>query len=157
MGLIAKAEGVDPSKVKYVAHSGGGEAKAAILSGGVTAGVSGVSEFAEDVEAGKMRALAVSTGDSLPVGQDTKDLKAQGVDVEVTNWRGVVAPPGIDDATREQIVAMVDKLHETPAWTAAMEKYGWDDFYKTGDEFQAFLDSETTRVKGLIADLGLSS
>ena len=59
MGLIAKADGVDPSKVKYVAHSGGGEAKAAILSGGVTAGVSGVSEFAEDVEAGKMRALAL--------------------------------------------------------------------------------------------------
>jgi putative tricarboxylic transport membrane protein len=66
VGLLAKAVAADPAKTKYVAHDGGGEAKAAILSGSVDAGVSGVSEFADQVEAGKMRALAVS-GDE-PVG-----------------------------------------------------------------------------------------
>jgi putative tricarboxylic transport membrane protein len=158
VGLIAKQQGVDPKQVKYVAHSGGGEAKAAILSGGVSAGVSGVSEFSDQVEAGKMRALAVSTSSPVPVGgKSVKPLSAQGVDVEITNWRGLVAPPGIDDATRDKIVAMVDKLHGSQPWQAALKKYGWDDFYKTGDEFQTFLQSETERVKGVVRDLGLSS
>jgi putative tricarboxylic transport membrane protein len=40
-------------------------------------------------------------------------------------------------------------------WKAALKKYGWTDFYKTGDEYKAFLDSETKRVKATVADLGL--
>ncbi|HEX8374255.1 MAG TPA: tripartite tricarboxylate transporter substrate-binding protein, partial [Geminicoccaceae bacterium] len=57
-GLIAKASGADPTKVNYIAHSGGGEALASILGGHVTAGVSGVEEFLPQVQAGKLRALA---------------------------------------------------------------------------------------------------
>ncbi|MGO7360507.1 tripartite tricarboxylate transporter substrate-binding protein, partial [Rhizobium ruizarguesonis] len=45
VGLLAKASGVDPTKINYVAFSGGGEALAAILGGPVTAGVSSYSEF----------------------------------------------------------------------------------------------------------------
>ena len=60
VGMIAKEVGVNPGKVNYVAFKGGGEAVAAILGGHVTAGVSGVGEFAEQIKAGKMRALAVS-------------------------------------------------------------------------------------------------
>ena len=59
-GLIAKAVGVDPTKVNYIAFSGGGEALAAILGGQVTVGVSGYGEFASQVEAGELRLLAVS-------------------------------------------------------------------------------------------------
>ena len=59
-GLIAKAVGVDPAKVNYMPFKGGGEAVAAIIGGHVTAGVSGIGEFAEQIKAGKMRALAVS-------------------------------------------------------------------------------------------------
>ena len=54
-GLIAKAAGVDPTKVNYIAHSGGGEALGSILGGHVTAGVSGYEEFAPQVAAGKLR------------------------------------------------------------------------------------------------------
>src|SRR5690606_30738163 len=46
-GLIAKAVGVDPTKVNYIAFSGGGEALAAILGNQVTVGISGYGEFAE--------------------------------------------------------------------------------------------------------------
>ena len=98
LGLIAKAAGVDPSKPKYVAYSGGGEAQQSILSGSVDAGISAISEWADQVEAGKMRVLAVSTAEPIDVaGKQVKTLKDQGLDVEITNWRGVVAPPDIDD------------------------------------------------------------
>ena len=55
-GLIAKAAGVDPAGVNYIAHSGGGEALSSILGGHVTAGISGYEEFAPQIAAGKLAA-----------------------------------------------------------------------------------------------------
>jgi putative tricarboxylic transport membrane protein len=157
LGLIAKAAGVDPSKPKYVAYSGGGEAEQSILSGSVDAGISAISEWADQVEAGKMRVLAVSTAEPLEVaGKQVKTLKEQGLDVEITNWRGVVAPPEISDADRDAAIAAMTKLHDSPEWKAALEKNEWTDFFKTGDEFDAFLKSESTRVKGVLQDIGLT-
>ena len=63
VGMIAKAVGVDVAKINYVPFKGGGDAIAAIVGGHVTAGVSGLGEFAEQIKAGRMRALAVSAAD----------------------------------------------------------------------------------------------
>jgi putative tricarboxylic transport membrane protein len=156
-GLMAKTAGVDGSKVKYVAYSGGGEAKAAILSGSVAAGISGLSEFADQIEAGKMRALAVASSKPVDVaGKQVPTLKDSGYDVEMTNWRGVVAPPGISDQQKEQVTAWVQKLHDSPEWQQAMKRFGWDDEYRSGPQFDSFLKSEATRVQGIAQDLGLS-
>jgi putative tricarboxylic transport membrane protein len=157
LGLIAKAAGVDPSKPKYVAYSGGGEAQQSILSGSVDAGISAISEWAEQVEAGKMRVLAVSTAEPLEVaGKQIKTLKQQGLDVEITNWRGVVGPPGIKPGDRDAAIAAMEKLHGSPQWQAALKKNAWTDFFKTGDEFASFLKTENTRVKGVLKEIGLT-
>ena len=156
-GLMAESVGVDPSKIKYVAYSGGGEAKAAILSGSVAAGISGVSEFADQVEAGKMRALAIASTKPVDVGgKQVPTLKDSGYDVEITNWRGIVAPPGISEQEKQQVTSWVEKLHDSPEWQASLKRFGWDDDFRAGAEFDSFLKSETTRVQGLAADLGLS-
>ena len=157
VGLVAKAAGVDPSKPKYVAYSGGGEAVQSILSGSVDAGVSGVSEFADQVEAGKMRVLAVSTAEPVDVGgKQAPTLKEQGLDVEITNWRGVVAPPDLKGNEREAAIAAIEKLHDSPEWKQALERNDWTDFFRTGDEFQSFIDSENQRVEGVLRDIGLT-
>ena len=158
MGLLAKQAGVDPSQVKYVAYSGGGEAKQAILSGSVDAGISGVSEFEDQIEAGKMRILAVSTEKAIDVaGKPAPTIKDAGLDVVVENWRGVVAPPGITPADRDAIVEAVTRLHDSPQWKQALEKHGWTDFFKPGDEFKRYLDSESRRVKQVLGEIGLAS
>ncbi len=59
-GLLAEAAGASPSDLNYIAYSGGGESLAALLGNNVSAGISGVSEYAEQVKAGKLRALAVT-------------------------------------------------------------------------------------------------
>jgi putative tricarboxylic transport membrane protein len=158
VGLLAKAVGADPAKTKYVAHAGGGEAIAAILSGSVDAGVSGVSEFADQVEAGKMRVLAVSGEESVDVGgSKAPTIKDEGYDVVLTNWRGIVAPPGLSDADRDKVVAFVEKVRATPAWKSNVERFGWTEVTKSGAEFDAFLRSEEQRVKQLVSDLGLTA
>jgi putative tricarboxylic transport membrane protein len=158
LGLLAKAGGVDPKETKYIAYSGGGEANQAILSGSVSAGISGASEFEDQVDAGKMRVLAVSTEEPVQVGgKEAPTLQDAGFDVVMQNWRGVVAPPDILPAERDAMVRAMERLHAAPGWKEALERNGWDDFFKPGDEFSAFLREEDERVDGVIADLGLGA
>jgi putative tricarboxylic transport membrane protein len=155
VGLLAQAAEVDPAGINYVAHSGGGEAVNAILSGAVTAGVSGVSEFADQVEAGEMRWLAVS-GESAPEGIDAPTITDAGYDVVLENWRGVMGAPDLSDADREAVVGLITEMHDSEAWQAALEENGWTDFFKAGDEYASFLDEEKTRIEAVLAEIGLT-
>jgi putative tricarboxylic transport membrane protein len=152
VGLIAKEVGVDPAKINYVPFKGGGEAIAAILGGHVTAGVSGIGEFAEQIKAGKMRALAQSAPkkiDGIP------SLKEQKVNVELGNWRGVFGAPGITPQQRDALVKLVKSATETPAWKATLDKLGWEPWFLGGEEYKKFLEEDTKRVAGIIESLGL--
>ncbi|ACL26282.1 Bug family tripartite tricarboxylate transporter substrate binding protein [Chloroflexus aggregans] len=154
VGLIAKAVGVAPNQINYIAYSGGGEATAAILSGAVTAGVSGVSEFAEQVAAGTMRMLAVSSEQRI-AGLDVPTLKEAGVDVALMNWRAVFGAPELTPAQRAAIIAALEKMHASKEWQDGLKNNGWTDFFRTGDEFSAFLNNEITRIGTVLRDLGL--
>lgn len=153
-GLLAQAAGVDPKKVNYIAFSGGGEALASVLGGKVSAGISGVSEFTEQVAAGKLRALAVSGAERVD-GFDAPTAKEAGLDVELENWRGFVAPQGLSDADKQALTDAVQKMHDSQAWKDEMAAKGWDDAYQPADEFAAYLTEEQTRIKGVLAELGL--
>jgi putative tricarboxylic transport membrane protein len=154
VGLLAQAAGIDPSGINYVAHSGGGEAVNAILSGAVTAGVSGVSEFTDQVDAGEMRWLAVS-GEASPEGIDAPTISESGYDVVLENWRGVMGAPDLGDADRDAVVSLITEMHDSDAWQEALEANGWGDFFLAGDEFGTYLEEEKTRVEGVLTDIGL--
>lgn len=153
-GLLAQAAGIDPKEVNYVAFSGGGEALAAILGGKVAAGISGVSEFKDQVATGKMRALAVSGAEPVE-GFDAPTAQEAGLDVELDNWRGFVAPAGISDADKEALTTAVEKMYESQAWKDQLAKNGWDDAYLPADEFAEYLTEEEVRISEVLADLGL--
>jgi putative tricarboxylic transport membrane protein len=165
VGLIAQAAGIDPTQINYVPFSGGGEALAAILGGQVSAGVSGVGEWLEQIESGELRALAVSgsagaeAGGATPVASAdaaiAPTLQEQGIDVELANWRGVVAPPEISDEGRDCLIALVDQMVTSEGWAQTREQYGWQDFAMSGDEFATFLNEERERITAILTELGL--
>jgi putative tricarboxylic transport membrane protein len=153
-GLFAKAAGADPTKINYIPFSGGGEALAAILGGKVTAGISGLGEFESQIKAGKLRLIAV-TAPTQREGMATPTLKDQGVDLEITNWRSVVAPPGISPEQRKALTETIDKMVKSPAWQEMLKQKGWDNAYLSGDEFAAFLKAENARVREVLTSIGL--
>nr|BFE83041.1 hypothetical protein GCM10020093_056420 [Planobispora longispora] len=155
-GLMAKAAGIDPKQVNYVAHSGGGEALNALLGNKVAMGISGIGEFAEHVKSGKLRALGVSSPERL-ANVDAPTLKEAGLDVELANWRGFVAPGGLDEEAKKNLIDAVTKMHDSPAWKEAVAKNGWTDVFQTGQPFADFLAAEQTKVKAIIAEMGLVS
>ncbi len=152
VGLAAKAVGADTAKINYVPFKGGGEAIAAIIGGHVTAGVSGLGEFAEQIKGGRMRALAVSG----PEAQDgIPSMKEQGVDVVLGNWRGCFGGPDISPAQRDTLVKAVKAATETPAWKETLAKLGWTPWFLGGDDYKKFLEEDIDRVGGILSSLGL--
>jgi putative tricarboxylic transport membrane protein len=153
-GLLAKAAGMAPAQLNYIPYSGGGESLAALLGHKVQAGISGVSEYAEQIKAGELRALAVAGPQRVP-GVDAPTLKESGYDVVLTNWRGVVAPGGLSDTARTRLVNLVTAMHDSKGWKEALAKNGWSDTFLAGDQFATYIDGEITTTEGVLRDLGL--
>jgi putative tricarboxylic transport membrane protein len=154
-GLIAKEVGVEPAKVNYVPFKGGGEAVAAIIGGHVSAGVSGYSEFAQHIESGKMRAIAVSSPTRIAANQKVPTLKEQGINVELANWRGIFAAPGITAAQRDELTKAVEAGVKSPAWQESLKKNDWTNVWLAGDAYKAFIDDDNKRIAEILGALSL--
>ncbi|MFJ8648137.1 Bug family tripartite tricarboxylate transporter substrate binding protein [Streptomyces sp. NPDC093546] len=152
--LMAQAAGIAPKSVNYIPFDGGGELLASILGNKVAFGVSGVGEYLDQIKAGELRLLAV-TGPKRVPGLDAPTLREAGLDTEFTNWRGVVAPPGLSAAERDKLIGLVTALHDSPQWRDSLKKNGWDDAFLAGDAFGAFLDEQDRRVGSVLKELGL--
>ncbi len=152
--MIAKAVGIDGSKVNYVPFSGGGEALAAILGGHVTVGVSGLGEWLGQIQSGQLRAIAISAPERV-AGVDIPTIKEQGIDVSLANWRAVFGPPELEAAKKQALIEMVDKMAKSDAWKKSLSEKGWMDLYLSGDAFAAFLKEENTRVADTLKSIGL--
>jgi putative tricarboxylic transport membrane protein len=153
-GLVAQAAGVDPTKINYIAFSGGGEALAAILGGQVTAGVSGYAEFASQVEAGELRLLALSGAEPIE-GVDAPTLQDAGIDVVLQNWRMIVAAPGITDEEKAQITEDITAMATSETWQDALAKLGWADTFLTGEALEAELAKDIEATEAVLRDIGL--
>lgn len=151
-GMLANAVGVEGGKVNYVPFKGGGEAVAAIIGGHVAAGISGVSEFAQHIASGKMRALGVSA----PAKQaNIPSLKEQGYDVVLGNWRGVFGAPGITTAQRDALIKAIEAGVKSKAWEESLKKNEWMNTWLAGDDYKKFIDTDVKRISDILAGLGL--
>ena len=154
VGLLAKAAGVDPTAINYIAYSGGGEALAAILGNQVTAGVSSLGEFVAQVEAGTLRLLAVSSEERIE-GIDAPTLKEAGLDVVLQNWRMVAAAPGLTDEQKAAVSADIEAMVKSASWQEQLATKGWADTYLAGAEFDAQLAADITATETVLKDIGL--
>lgn len=150
----ARAVGVDPRKVNYITYDGGGDLLTALLGRKIAAGTTGLGEFVDQIEAGQVRVLAVS-GAKRVEGIDAPTLSEAGIDLTFTNWRGILAPPGISGEARDAMVRALTDLHATQQWRDALAKNGWSDAFSTGEDFEQFLRDQDHRVSTTLSELGL--
>lgn len=158
-GMLLTEAGVAPADMgntlNYIPNSGGGEAVTMLLGKQVSAGISGVGEFVEQIDAGALRALAVSSEAAVPALPDTPTIQEAGYDLTLTNWRGLIAPGGITDAEVAALTALVDELVATDAWKSELETRGWDDAYLSGAAFADYLTGNIAEVQGTLKTIGL--
>jgi len=152
---FAEAVGLDPKAVNFISYDGGGELLPAILGNKLAFAASGTGEYIDQIKSGAVRVLATTGEKRIESLPDVMTLKEQDVDLVFTNWRGIVAPPGITEAQKAQWVGVLDKMHATQGWKDAMAKNGWTDAYTTGEEFTKYLTEQEQRVDDVLTTLGL--
>ena len=154
---VAKAYGVDPSKLVYVAFAGGGEAIITLLGGNVSFVSTGVGEALGQLQAGTVRALAVTSPERRSgVMASVPTVKEAGIDVTYEVWRGVFGSSGMTKDAQAWWAKTLKTMSGTATWKDSCAKLQWVDAYGDSAAFAKFLADEYQSYSGLMKDLGLS-
>ena len=151
--LLVSAAGGDPASIRYVTHEGGGDQGAALLKGDISVAIGGVSEFIGQVKSGELSALGVLADEPLP-GLDVRTAKEQGLDVTLSNWRGIYGPPGMPEAAVAYWQEALGKMVQSPTWAQIAQERQFTTTFMIGDEFQTFLAETQADLKGALAQAG---
>ncbi len=156
LALLAQSAGVPVPKLNYIPQAGGADTVIGIINGTLKAGISGISEFQQFAQEGRIRILGVTTAERMKGQPDIPTFKEAGYDVEIANWRGILGSVDMPEANHKEWVERFAKLNESEAWKAVLQKQGWDAYFLPGNEFGEFIQSESSRINKILKDAGLA-
>ncbi|BAN50013.1 tripartite tricarboxylate transporter substrate binding protein [Metapseudomonas resinovorans] len=155
--LIARAAGIDPQKLRYVAFEGGGETLTAMLGGHVQVTSSGIGEITPQLAAGKIRVLAVLADDRLP-GKlaDIPTAKEQGFDISWPVIRGFYMGPEVSDEDFNWWKQQFDTLLASEDFAKLREQRDLFPLTLTGDQLKTYVFDQVKQYKQLAGEFGLA-
>jgi putative tricarboxylic transport membrane protein len=153
LALMAQQNQVPLDKLNFITFSGN-EYVPALVSGKIKAVMTGVSELKPLADAGRIRIIGVTSPQPLK-GVNIPTLTSAGLDITVSNWRGVVGAPGMSEPAKAEWISKLDKLSKTPSWSEALAAQGLEDAYMSGNVFATFLKAENDRWTRTLTQLGL--
>jgi putative tricarboxylic transport membrane protein len=149
LDLLSKAQGASYEPVVF---ESAGESNTALLAGNIDFLINNPAESKAYVESGDMRFLASFTEERFetPALAEVPTATEQGVDVVFGQWRGVMAPGGIDDAAVKYWQDTMLAWTETDSYTEYIAENDLIPLVKTGDEFSGFLTDYEETLAGTI-------
>jgi putative tricarboxylic transport membrane protein len=156
--LTARAAGLSPKAMRFVAFEGGGEAITALQGGHVQVYSGDASEAEEQIKAGaKIRVLAVMSDKRLEGNlSSVPTAKEQGMDVEWPIIRGFYVGPKVSDADYKVWVDTFNKMMATPEFNKLRGERGLFKFAMTGNELDAYIKQRVAAYRTMAADFGLN-
>ena len=156
MLMLAKAYGVDPKSVKFVVYpKTASEQIPALLGGHIKAITISLGETIEQVKAGKIRIIGVSSEKRVDVIKDVPTWKEQGVDFVFPHWRGIQAAPGLSAEQKKFWDDTIAKMVQTPTWKKALENLDWDSYYQNSADYEKFLAKQDEEMRTSLKAVGL--
>lgn len=155
--ILAKAVGVNPNDMTYVAMEGGGEAITAVMGNHVTVVSAGIAEIMPQATAGKLRVLAVFADERL--GGSMADIPTaveQGYDVTWPVVRGYYMGPDVSPAAYDWWKASFDKMLADPKFAELREQQELLPFSMTGEELEQYVYKRTGELRELSSEYGLT-
>lgn len=138
MALVARAAGIDPKALRFVALEGGGEAFTAMHANYVQVVSGDASEASLNATPDKTRVLAVLSNERLPgVLAQVPTAKEQGIDVVWPVIRGVWMGPQVADADYQAWVRRFDRMLASKEFAQMRAASGLYPFALTGDALTA--------------------
>lgn len=142
--------------VDVVHFKGGGPAVVSILSSETDIYGSSVSSAGKNIEAGKVRPLAVLGNERIAVLPDVPSAAELGYDdLEIKQWLGVFAPAGTDPAITAKINADINEALANQKFIDTVTPLDWTLNGTTMAEFSDQVDRELTKWQGIADSAGI--
>jgi tripartite-type tricarboxylate transporter receptor subunit TctC len=140
----------------HVPYRGAAPATTALISGEATYGFIVPPVIRSHVEAGKLRALAVSTIRRSAVFPDAPTLDESGIKgIDIPHWYGIWAPPKTPPAIIDALYREYVRVMALPAIRERFAREGAEAVGSSPAEFGAFVQSEVTRWTEVARKAGL--
>jgi putative tricarboxylic transport membrane protein len=150
--MIARAAAADLTQLKYLPFSGGSEMLKALADGRAQAAVSGYGELKKTLQGGQVRALGIT---SVKGSFGIPSLREQGVNVDLSNWRGVFAGKDITASQLEALRESVFKATQDTSWKKALANNSWQNAWLSGKDFQDSIEIDSAMSFALVQLLRL--
>ncbi|KGH32401.1 Bug family tripartite tricarboxylate transporter substrate binding protein [Comamonas testosteroni] len=153
-GMLARLAKANAEQLQYKPFAGGNDVLQALLQKQVQVGISGYSEFREALQAGKLRALGVSSRRTM---FGIASMREQGLDAEMSNWRAVFTGRNLPAERSQQLLAAIDYASNQDNWKQALVGNNWSSSWQTGKALQEFLEVEASTAQLMTYLLKLKS
>jgi tripartite-type tricarboxylate transporter receptor subunit TctC len=134
---------------------GQGLAMAALMGGKIDASSQHPAEVFNQVKAGEVRILAVSSEKRIGIWPDVPTMKESGVDLEFDQWRGIAAPKGTPQAVVDKLAPLVKKAVESKEWVDFAAGLGSTPRYQPPAEFGKFVAAVDKETRQIMEEAGL--
>lgn len=154
--LTAKAAGISPRNLRYVAFEGGGESLAALLGNHIDVFTGDLSELRPHLESGKIRVLAALSEERMGGPYvDIPTAAEQGYDVQWPIWRGYYMGPDVSDEAYQAWVKKLESLAGNETFAKMREARGLFPLSRFGDSFDTYVKDQVAQFKELAEEVGL--
>lgn len=155
--VMADAMGADPEKLTHVPYKGGGKARTAVVSGAVDFSWGNLSASAGALEAGQLRALAVTTSERFATVPDVPTASEVGYPAleQIMGWSAIYGPPGLPDEVVAKWSDALMKLKDNPAWLKLTKGLGNIVSIMSPEDTKAYVEKQYAVFDAAIDKLGM--
>ncbi|MDB5927110.1 MAG: extra-cytoplasmic solute receptor family protein [Betaproteobacteria bacterium] len=151
--LLQHAAGI---KLNHIAYKGSGQAVIDLVGGHVGIMFSGMAAVAGHAKAGKLKLLAVTGKQRMPIAPDIPTIAESGYPgFEAVGWFGLVAPVHTPRALISRLNAETVKAANVPDVREKLTAIGFDVVTSTPEAFARYIQSEVVKWRQVAKQMGL--
>jgi tripartite-type tricarboxylate transporter receptor subunit TctC len=155
-GMLIEA-GADPGTIRWVPSDGAAPALQELVAGGIDVSFASLVENQTMLKAGKVKALGVMSDERDPRFPDVPTLKEQGIDFEMSAWRGIAGPAGLPEDVVAELSCTLDVIVHGDAYTNFMKKTGFGIEWRGSNEFAQYMEQQDSSKGRIMEASGLTS
>ncbi|MSQ72518.1 MAG: tripartite tricarboxylate transporter substrate binding protein [Betaproteobacteria bacterium] len=151
--LIARETG---ARFSHIPYRGGGQAVSDLVAGHVRLGMLGIAPLLPHIQAGRVRALAVSTAERVPSLPDVPTLKQAGVNLVATSWTGLAGPKNMPAPIVDRLFRELSQILKEPDVRARLEPLGLTPSPLDGAAYVAFTRSDRDLQMNIVRERNIA-
>ena len=145
------------ASITHVPYKGNGDAMVGLLTGAIDTILTSVPTAMAQIKAGNVRGLAVTSKRRVPALGDVPTAGEAGLDFDLSNWYGILAPGGTPKQNIEYVVQKIDQALQSPQIKEAFAAQGAEPVIISPTEFEKFLRTDVERWGATIRAAGIKA